>query len=71
MKTSEPKKILEIKPSPKIDIYVKDSGIEICHYAIDEYRPWDTNAQKMILDMDSAREVAFAIAEYLSKENLK
>lgn len=71
MKTSEPKKILEIKPTPKINVYATDEGIEIYHYVMEDTVLPSTKRQKIILDTDSAREVAFAIVEYLSKENLK
>ena len=71
MKTSEPKKILEIKPTPKINVYVTGEEVGIYHYAVEDTVLPNIKRQKMILDIESAREVAFAIAEYLSKENLK
>lgn len=71
MNEIETKTILDIRPSPKVNVCIKGDQIVITHYAINERIPSIVTDQEISLDIDSAREVAFAIAEYLATENTK
>jgi len=65
MKTNEPKTILNIKPTPRVKVYAADGEIGIYHYAIDDTVTPNITRQRMVLDIESARQVAYAIVEYL------